>query len=125
MPVLAVLLALGLLLGNAGHFIQSIGTNNHTMSRQNTSEENAFEGTITNQKISIGTFDGVGAYDRNCVDAGNGLTKCDAGIKTEEYGVLNFSYIHNMMTDPCIKPGDTVKVKILDNTGSVTVQRGL
>lgn len=83
-----------------------------------------FEGAITNKKVTPGKITGLGAYDRNCVAIGNGLTDCHAGINTNEYGVLDFNYQHNMDKDPCIVPGDNVVVEILDAEGHARVTRG-
>jgi len=82
-----------------------------------------FNGNITNLKTSPGNLTGIGVYDHTCKDVGNGLTKCDAGIKTKEYGVLNFNYVHNMAIEPCIVSGDKLKVEILDLKGTARVQR--
>ncbi len=86
-------------------------------------QKDTFEGRITNMELEIGSLTGVGVYDRNCVDIGNGLTRCDAGIKTDKYGTLNFNYVHNMRIKPCIKPGDKLIVEILDSEGKAKVQR--
>ena len=82
-----------------------------------------FKGTITNIKVSPGNLSGIGVYDKTCVRVENGLTRCDAGIKTEKYGVLNFNYIHNMAIEPCIASGNKLKVEILDSNGTARVQR--
>jgi len=108
-------------LGGLGMMSFSNGKTNHA----NTNEQklNLFEGKITNIQTTPGTVNGVGVYDKTCKDIGNGLTKCDAGIKTKEYGVLNFNYIHDMTTKPCITSGDKLKVEILDSKGTAKVQR--
>lgn len=82
-----------------------------------------FEGVIDNADVKPGTINGVGAYDRSCRDAGNGLTQCDGGIVTDEYGLLNFSYTHDMHADPCIAPDQLFVVEILDDSGTAVVKR--
>lgn len=52
-------------------------------------KEDVFEGVITNMNLEPRVFDGIGVYDRSCNPVENGLTQCDAGIKTEA-GLLNF-----------------------------------
>ncbi len=81
-----------------------------------------FNGTITNLKISLGNISGVGVYDKTCKSIGNGLTECNAGIKTEKYGVLNFNYVHNMAVEPCIVSGDKLQIEIFKN-GTARVWR--
>ncbi len=84
---------------------------------------NVFEGKITNVKVSPGRIEGTSAYDRNCV--GSPVTECDGGIKTEEYGVLNFHYRHDMAAQPCIHmfgPENFI-VEILDSNGNARVIR--
>ncbi len=84
---------------------------------------NVFEGKITNVKVSPGRIEGTSAYDRNCV--GDPITECDGGIKTAEYGVLNFHYRHEMAIQPCIHMFGPEKliVEILDSDGNVRVTR--
>lgn len=82
-----------------------------------------FEGKITNTKVALGEYPGTGAYDRNCKSIGGGITNCHGGIQTQEFGLLDFNYEHNMAVQPCIAPGDKVLVTILDNSGRATVQR--
>lgn len=96
---------------------------NHSAGIKFSSDKYLFEGTITNAKVSPGTFVGLGIYDKSCVDVGNGLTRCDAGIKTEEYGILNFNYLHNMRANPCIARGDRLNVEIVDSSGTARVQK--
>ena len=83
----------------------------------------SFSGKITSQKVAVGSFAGVGSYDRNCVDAGNGLTNCDAGIEIQGYGVVNFNYVHDMHSLPCIKPGEKLSMRVLGEDGSAVVER--
>ena len=82
------------------------------------------EGRITNVQVSPGIIEGVSAYDRNCVGT-HMWTECDGGIRTEEYGVLNFHYSHNMMEEPCIHMNGPEKlyVEILDSSGTAKVYR--
>ncbi len=84
---------------------------------------NIFEGKITNVKVSPGRIEGTSAYDRNCV--GQTITECDGGIKTAEYGVLNFHYRHDMAIQPCIHMFGPEKmlVEILDSSGNARVIR--
>ncbi len=84
---------------------------------------NVFEGRITNVKVSPGRVEAVSVYDRNCV--GNVITECDGGVKTEEYGVLNFHYKHDMAIQPCIHMFGPEKmiVEILDSNGNARVIR--
>jgi len=109
--VVIVLLAVSSILG-----IQSTG---QTIARP----RDLFRGVITNVKVSPSNLSGAGVYDNNCVDIGNGLTECDGGIKTDTYGVLNFHYKHNMATQPCISPGDGLRIEILDSNGNANVIR--
>src|SRR3990172_4834841 len=67
-----------------------------------------FEGYITTENVTPGKFSGVGIFDKDCISLGKtGLTQCQAGIETKEYGLLNFGpYIHYMEKVGCIGPGD-------------------
>ena len=80
----------------------------------NVIKEDVFEGIITNMELSPGILEGEGVYDKTCQMAGNGMIQCDGGIQTEK-GLLNFEYTHNMDKQPCISPGDKLKVEILEN----------
>lgn len=82
-----------------------------------------FEGRITNMKVAPGKIEGVSAYDRNCV--GQPITECDGGVRTVEYGVLNFHYRHDMSKEPCIHMYGPEKmiVEILDSNGNAKVTR--
>lgn len=86
-----------------------------------------FEGVIDNVDVEPGIIEGEGVYDRNCIPVNpndpHGKVSCDAGIDTDEYGVLNFHYEHNMAEEPCIAPGEPVEVEILDDTGAAEVSR--
>lgn len=84
---------------------------------------NVFEGKITNTKVSPGKITGLTTYDSNCV--GSQLTQCDAGIKTAEYGVLNFHYQHDMAVQPCLDMfgPEKVIVDILDSDGNARITR--
>ncbi|MBI2543266.1 MAG: hypothetical protein HYW24_03710 [Candidatus Aenigmarchaeota archaeon] len=84
---------------------------------------NVFEGKITNVKVAPGKIEGVSAYDRNCV--GDVITECDGGIKTAEYGILNFHYRHDMSAQPCIHMfgPEKMTVEILDSSGNAKVTR--
>ncbi len=82
-----------------------------------------FRGIISNTVVTPMTLKGMGVYDRSCVMGADGLTSCDAGIQTEEWGVLNFKYRHNMQQQPCLAPNDIVQVRILDNNGNAEIQR--
>ncbi len=82
-----------------------------------------FTGKINNIAVQPGAVQGMGVYDKSCKMAGNGLTACDAGIQTKEYGVLNFQYQHNMQQVPCIAPNDILEVRIIDEQGNAEVQR--
>ena len=84
--------------------------------------KNVFQGVITNMKLEPGILEGTGVYDKSCNMIGNGLTNCDAGIQTEK-GLLNFNYKHNMDAQPCIAPGDKLKVEVLDSEGNAKVTR--
>ncbi len=88
-----------------------------------TANGDTFKGKITNMVVEPGELKGMGTYDKSCQMLGNGLTGCDAGIKTEKYGVLNFKYQHNMQQQPCLAPNDVVVVKILDKEGNAEIQR--
>lgn len=81
------------------------------------------EGVITTPGVKPGIYNGLGVYDMNCKGIGGGLTSCDGGIKTEEYGVVNLSYIHNMSAVPCINYGDRLRLEILDASGRARVIR--
>ncbi len=92
-----------------------------------------FDGVITNirnvSNVKFGTkFLGVGVYDRNCVQVGetstgNPLINCHAGIKTEEYGLLDFNHVHDYNKKPCIVAEEEVVVRIIDRKGRAKVQR--
>ncbi len=115
MAVLAILL-----LGATAIFF---GTSGKTNGKIISLGGDFFEGTITNARVSSGTLDGISAYDRNCV--GQPITQCDAGIQTEEYGLLNFHYSHDMSTQPCIHMhgAEKLRVEILDSNGAARVYR--
>lgn len=118
---LAVLAAVGL-----AYVVWALGTPN---SPTGNSLENVvargdlFEGKITNKNVVAGRIAGVGEYDRNCASVAGGLTNCHAGVRTKEYGVLDFNYVHDMAKKPCIAPGHKVIVDILDSGGNAKVQR--
>lgn len=82
-----------------------------------------FQGFVTDTQVDPGVIKGVGVYDRSCIDIGGGLTRCDGGIDTDEYGLLNFNYTHNMHIDPCISPGELFTVEIINESGSAVVRR--
>ena len=83
-------------------------------------EDNVFEGVITNMQLSPQILEGTGVYDRSCNPIERGLSQCDAGIQTEK-GLLNFNYKHNMNLQPCIDAGQNLKVEILEgNKARVT-----
>ncbi len=81
------------------------------------------EGVITTPGVKPGIYKGLGVYDMNCKGIGGGLTSCDGGIKTKEYGVVNLSYIHNMSAVPCINYGDRLELEVLDTSGRARVIR--
>ena len=84
---------------------------------------NVFEGKITNAKVSPGRIEGSTTYDANCV--GSQITECDAGIRTKEYGVVNFHYSHEMAVQPCLHMfgSEKVIVDILDSDGNAKITR--
>ena len=82
-----------------------------------------FTGKISSPAVTPGTYKGMGVYDRSCNMQPGGLTSCDGGITTDEFGVLNFKYTHNMQQQPCIAPNDILVVTVLDNQGNAKVQR--
>lgn len=93
-----------------------------------------FDGVITNMRdipnAKLGVkFSGIGVYDRNCVqvgtvpETGNPLVNCHAGIKTEDYGVLDFNHVHDYYKKPCIIEEEDLVVEILDANGNAKVQR--
>lgn len=84
---------------------------------------NVFEGRITNAKVSPGRIEGVTTYDANCV--GSQITECDSGIKTKEYGVVNFHYSHSMEIQPCLHMfgPEKVIVDILNSDGDTKITR--
>src|SRR3972149_41291 len=67
-----------------------------------TSSGNIFMGKITNSRVQLspGTVEGTTTYDANCV--GQDVTQCDAGIRTNEYGTLDFHSSHRMAVQPCL-----------------------
>lgn len=71
-----------------------------------------FNGTINQPDLEQVTLLGSITYDRNCIPVDGGLTQCDAGVKTEEYGVINFNYTHNMSEEPCLIDGNKVLLKV-------------
>lgn len=76
------------------------------------SEVEIFNGKIDHPILNGAILLGNITYDRNCESVGNGLTNCDAGVKTEKYGVINFNYVHNMSKHPCLVSGDKVLLKV-------------
>lgn len=71
-----------------------------------------FSGRINKSDITQIALHGRITYDRNCLPVEGGLTRCDAGIKTSQYGVINFNYTHNMREEPCLIDGDKVLLKV-------------
>jgi len=71
-----------------------------------------FEGKIDNTSLEGNILFGNITYDRNCKSVGNGLLHCDAGVKTEKFGVINFDYTHNMSKQPCLVDGDKILLKV-------------
>lgn len=89
------------------------------------SADSVFDGEIDNVDVEPMIVTGEGVYDRNCVpvdpeDQPLSVVTCDAGIETDEYGVLNFHYEHDMSEDPCIGPSDHIEVEIHDEEGTAT-----
>lgn len=85
---------------------------------------NIFMGKITDGKNLVpGTVEGFTTYDANCI--GNDVTQCDAGIRTKEFGVLNFHYSHRMAVQPCLHMYGEEKVflDILDSEGNAKITR--
>ena len=80
-------------------------------------KEDVFEGVITNTNLEPRVLDGIGVYDRSCNPVENGLTQCDAGIKTEE-GLLNFKYKHDMHAQGCLDQGQKLKVEVFAGGGA-------
>ncbi len=86
----------------------------------NAIKEDIFEGIITNVNLEPKVLDGTGVYDRSCNPVENGLTQCDAGIKTEA-GLLNFNYKHDMHAQGCLDQGQKLKVEVFaDGRAKVT-----
>ena len=100
-----------------------IALNDTSAARSASGKMDVFQGAITNVAVDVGEVQGVGAYDWNCTDIGGGRTQCDGGVRTEEYGILNFNYAHKMEEAPCIAPGDQLRVTILDSKGQALVER--
>ena len=71
-----------------------------------------FEGKINHPDLKGAILLADITYDRNCKSVGKDLLHCDAGVKTEKYGVINFDYTHNMKKHPCLIPGDKVLLKV-------------
>lgn len=87
--------------------------------------DSIFLGVIDNKPVNPGVISGEGVYDQNCipVDPDNkpvSVVTCDAGIDTDEYGVLNFYYKHDMSQNPCITPGNDVVLDIQTDDGDAT-----
>ncbi len=114
--LLVVFVAVGYLTFNSGNGSGEISSSNQTNS------PNFFMGNVTTPGIPVGTYNGTGVYDHNCLPIGNGWYSCDAGIRTSN-GIIDFAYKHDMMMKPCIGPGDSLIVKVLDGSGVATVQR--
>ncbi len=114
------------LIAVAGFFVYKLyfpKTGYNTDSSTETNPLNVFEGKITNAKVSAGRFEGVTTYDASCI--GSPITECDAGIKTSEYGTMNFHYSHNMATQPCLHMfgPEKVVVEILNSDGDARIIR--
>ena len=88
----------------------------------NTNDAEIFRGTINHAGLNGNIFFGDITYDKNCKNVGNGLTHCDAGIKTKEYGVLNFEYIHNMSKHPCLVAGNKVLLKVKNDDNAIVIR---
>lgn len=87
-----------------------------------------FDGEIDNiDGLEEGEMIGIGVYDRNCnpVDPENphGEVTCDAGVQTEEKGLVNFHYQHVMSENPCIGPNEIVKVEVVGENGEAKIHR--
>ena len=109
---LAVIIAI---IAVTGYFISQVYTAKNPL--------NVFEGKITGAKVSLGRVEGVTTYDANCV--GQQVVQCDAGISTNEYGVLNFHYQHSMSVQPCLHMfgPEKVTLDILNLDGDAKITR--
>jgi hypothetical protein len=105
--------------GNTVATVPSSGTSGSA----GTNPMNIFNGKITNAQVSPGEIIGFTSYDANCV--GSQITQCDAGIKTDQYGELNFHYQHDMNAQPCLHMfgSEKVIVDILDLQGNARITR--
>ncbi|MBI5392124.1 hypothetical protein HZB00_03935 [Candidatus Woesearchaeota archaeon] len=112
-----------LLSGGAYLFLGKKSANTPTGNAVITARGDIFSGKISNKAVEPGIINGFGVYDKSCIMGNDGLTSCDAGIQTKEYGLLNFKYRHNMQQEPCIAPKDALLVKILDSEGNAQVQK--
>jgi hypothetical protein len=83
---------------------------------------NIFSGQINQPNLeSVVLYGGI-TYDRNCIPVEGGLTRCDAGVKTNDYGVINFNYTHNMREEPCLMPGNKVLLKVQDSRNAYVIR---
>lgn len=119
----ALLLVIVVAVWAAGSLQSGYNGNGRHQEPQSGNLSDAFQGNVTTMNIPTGSFSGTGVYDHNCLPVGNGMFSCDAGIKTQKYGLIDFAYTHNMVEKPCIGPGDTVTVSVLSGNGSATVTR--
>ena len=97
---------------------------NTELSNPEANQQNVFEGKITNVKVSPGRIEGFTSYDANCLGTQE-QTECDAGIRTNEFGEMNFHYQHNMVTQPCLHMfgSEKVIVDVLDSEGNAKIIR--
>lgn len=121
MKLLIAIVVLGVL-GLVGVVI-GLALDDTSPARSASGKADVFQGVITNVAVDVGEVQGIGAYDWNCTGIDGGQTQCDGGMRTEEYGILNFNYVHKMEETPCIAPGDRLRVTILDTKGQALVER--
>jgi|SRR3989344_3940819 len=120
--VVALVAATGYLLAQL--YLPKTGYTVAAGAQPQTNSLNVFQGRITNAKVSVGRLEGTTTYDANCLGTQT-QTECDAGIRTAEYGELNFHYTHNMATQPCLHMfgAEKVIVEILDSEGNARITR--
>lgn len=120
--IFVLVAATGYLVGQI--YLPKTGYSAFSDSSTESNQLNVFEGKITDVKVSPGRITGFTTYDANCL--GTQIeTECDAGIRTNEYGDMNFHYKHNMAIQPCLHMfgSEKVIVDILDSEGNAKITR--
>ncbi|MEM3399100.1 MAG: hypothetical protein QW724_06755 [Nitrososphaerota archaeon] len=89
---------------------------NQTGSHSRTISGDVFNGEIVNNVLVGGL--GIVQADLDCKGHVESIT-CRAVIMMDSGETIHFKYTHNMVEEPCLSPGDRVKVELLSNLKAV------